>query len=66
MSDSNNTIKELYNQLLKVEQPIQALRHYLEVTPDEYGHHSLINVLTDNLEMEFKKLQSLSMQSASK
>lgn len=66
MSKDNDTFKVVYDQSRKLEQPIQAMRHYIDSIPDETSNHSLLSILTEKLEAEFIKLQQISLDSISK
>jgi len=66
MATQNDAFKAVYEQLINLELPIQAIRHYLDSIPEENAHHSLFMILTEKLETEFSKLQQVSLQSISK
>jgi len=63
MPKTNDTFKSVYDQFKNLEQPIEALKHYLASTPEEYEHHSLISVIVEKLDNEFQSLQTVTLKS---
>lgn len=65
MSNNNDTFENLLNQFRSVGEPIQAMRHYLNLIPEEHEHYGLFNILLSRLETEYQDLQTKTLKSIS-
>lgn len=61
MTKTNNTEKDLYDQLMKVQRCVDSFKDLSENIPLEDRYASVISLITENIDIEFKKLFALSL-----